>query len=322
VYHPTVRVLAVLEMLQSRPGISGAELAERLEVDARTVRRYVAMLQDLGIPVEAERGRYGGYRVRPGFKLPPLMFSDDEALAVVLGLLAARRLGLAFAAPAVEGALAKVERVLPETLRDRVRALQDTLTLDLAPSDAPPAGDTVVTLTTASRQGRRVWMRYRASSTEEETERLLDPYGVVYRTGRWYAAGYCHLRAGLRVFRLDRVLEARLSDERFSRPPDFDTLAYVLRSLATAGGTWTVEVLLETTLPEARRRISPAVAILEEAPGGVLMRSSEQDLDWIARYLAALPWPMTIHRPPELRTALRQVAATIAAMADRSPNDV
>src|SRR5204863_4074973 len=102
VYHPTTRVLAVLELLQSRQRVRGAELAERLEVDGRTVRRYVTMLQDLGIPVEAERGRYGAYRLRPGFKLPPLMFSDEEALAVVLGLLAARQLGLAVAAPAVE----------------------------------------------------------------------------------------------------------------------------------------------------------------------------------------------------------------------------
>ena len=93
-YHPTTRVLAVLELLQSRQRVRGAELAERLEVDGRTVRRYVTVLQDLGIPVESERGRYGAYRLRPGFKLPPLMFSDQEALAVVLGLLAARRLGL------------------------------------------------------------------------------------------------------------------------------------------------------------------------------------------------------------------------------------
>ena len=112
-YHPTTRVLAVLELLQSRRRLGGAELAERLEVDGRTVRRYIAMLQDLGIPVEAERGRYGAYHLRPGFKLPPLMFSDEEALAVVLGLLAARRLGLALAAPDVEGALAKIERVRP-----------------------------------------------------------------------------------------------------------------------------------------------------------------------------------------------------------------
>ncbi|MDQ3327603.1 MAG: HTH domain-containing protein, partial [Chloroflexota bacterium] len=110
-YHPTARVLAVLELLQSHGRMTGAELARRLEVHVRTARRYVETLQDLGIPVEAERGRYGAYRLRPGYKLPPLMFSEDEVLALTLGLLAARKLGLAAAAPAVEGTLAKVERV-------------------------------------------------------------------------------------------------------------------------------------------------------------------------------------------------------------------
>jgi len=112
-YYPATRLLTVLELLQSRQRISGPELATRLEVDTRTVRRYIMMLQDLGVPVEAERGRYGSYRLRPGFKLPPLMFTDDEALALTLGLLAARKMGLTVAAPAVEGALAKIERVLP-----------------------------------------------------------------------------------------------------------------------------------------------------------------------------------------------------------------
>src|SRR6266480_2083303 len=129
-YFPATRVLTVLELLQSRQRISGPELAERLEVDTRTVRRYIMMLQDLGVPVEAERGRYGSYRLRPGFKLPPLMFTDDEALALTLGLLAARKMGLAVAAPAVEGALAKIERVLPTTLRTRVQAVEETLIFD------------------------------------------------------------------------------------------------------------------------------------------------------------------------------------------------
>src|SRR3712207_3806131 len=123
-YHPTTRVLTVLELLQSRGRITGPELAERLEVNARTARRYIGMLQDLGIPIEGERGRYGAYVLRPGFKLPPLMFGEDEALALVLGLLAARRIGLAAAAPAVEGALAKIERVLPPDLRRRIDAVQ------------------------------------------------------------------------------------------------------------------------------------------------------------------------------------------------------
>src|SRR6202162_6403371 len=107
-YFPATRVLTVLELLQSRQRISGPELATRLEVDIRTVRRYITMLQDLGIPIEAERGRHGSYRLRPGFKLPPLMFTEDEALALTLGLLAAQRLGLTAAAPAVQGALAKI----------------------------------------------------------------------------------------------------------------------------------------------------------------------------------------------------------------------
>ena len=138
-YHPTTRVLTVLDVLQSRGSVTAAELAGRMEVDVRTVRRYVAMLQEIGIPVEGLSGRHGGYRLRPGYRLPPLMLANDEALAVTLGLLFARRFGLSGAAPATEGALAKIERVLPEALRLQVRALADALVLDrpAAPPDAP-----------------------------------------------------------------------------------------------------------------------------------------------------------------------------------------
>src|SRR5437667_5621266 len=118
-YFPTTRVLTVLELLQSHQRLSGPDIAERLEVNPRTVRRYVMMLQDLGIPVEAERGRYGTYRLMPGFKLPPLMLTEDEALAVTLGLLITRRMGVSVTAAPIEGALAKIQRVMPETLRAR-----------------------------------------------------------------------------------------------------------------------------------------------------------------------------------------------------------
>src|SRR5437660_11950310 len=133
-YHPTSRVLTVLELLQSRPSISGPELATRLEMDVRTVRRYITHLQDVGIPVEATIGRHGGYRLRPGFKLPPLMFTEEEALAVTLGLQTVQQLGLTSAVPAVVSALAKVERVLPLALRERMQAVQEAVTLDLPSS--------------------------------------------------------------------------------------------------------------------------------------------------------------------------------------------
>jgi biotin operon repressor len=112
----------MLELLQARERIAVPELARRLEVGERTVRRYAAMLREMGIPVEAELGRYGAYSLRPGYRLPPMMFTDEEALGLTLGLLAARHLGLTAVAPAVEGALAKLERVMQEALRGRVRA--------------------------------------------------------------------------------------------------------------------------------------------------------------------------------------------------------
>ncbi len=319
-YHPTTRVLTVLELLQSHRQMSGPKLAERLEVDIRSVRRYITMLQDLGIPIEAERGRYGTYRLRPGFKLPPLMFTEDEALALTLGLLAAKRLGLAVAAPAVEGALAKVDRVLPPALRERVQAVQETLVLDIVSPDmyvSSPGGSMLLTFSTAAQQERQVWMRYRAGSTEE-TERTVDPYGLVYHGGLWYAVGYCHLRDGLRVFRLDRVLGAELREEGFTRPGDFDSLQYLARTLATMPGTWAVEVLLETTLEAAQQRVPATLATLEEVPDGVVLRCYAQSLDWIAHFLAGLRCPLVVHEPPELREALRRLAAEIAQLAERS----
>src|SRR5688572_27793164 len=160
-YQPTTRLLTVLELLQARPYLSGAELARRLEVDGRTVRRYVMMLQDMGIPVEATHGRHGGYQLRPGYKLPPLLFTEEEALAITLGLLAARRLGLTATAPATEGALAKIERVLPVAVGARIRALEETIGFtQRAFQPAPADSDILLTLGSATQYQRRVWLRY------------------------------------------------------------------------------------------------------------------------------------------------------------------
>jgi len=314
-YHPTTRVLTVLELLQTYRRLTGRELAARLEVAPRTLRRYITMLQDMGIPIETERGRHGGYCLRPGFKLPPLMFTDDEALALTLGLLTARRLGLAAVAPAVEGALAKVERVLPVPLQGRVRAVQETVALALPLPMGTPTGETVAMLSMAAREGRRAWIRYRTWQ-EQETERTIDTYGLVYHGGRWFAVGYCHLRQDLRVFRLDRVAQAELRDETFARPTDFDSVAYVMRSLASSSGTWPVEVLLRTTLEEARQRVSPVLATLEPTADGVVLWCHVQRLDWLAHLLAGLGFALVIRQPPELREALRQLAADTLRLAD------
>jgi predicted DNA-binding transcriptional regulator YafY len=316
-YRPTTRLLSMLELLQARGSMDGPELARRLEVGERTVRRYVAMLREMGVPVESERGRYGSYALRPGFKLPPMMFTDEEALALALGLLSARRLGLSGAAPAVEGALAKLERVMPEALRERVRVFEETVVPAFTGPSHLPSGEIAVTLAEAVRERRRVRMRYR-SYPSEETEREVDPYAVIRKEGYWYTVGYCHLRRGMRLFRLDRVLEAEALPEAFERPPGYDTPERVLESLATLrGDRWSVEVLLEAVLGEARQQVPSIGTTLKEVPGGVLMRSSTSDLEWMARVLAGLDCAFAVRKPPELREALKQHAAVISLQAER-----
>jgi predicted DNA-binding transcriptional regulator YafY len=317
VYHPTTRVLTLLELLQSHPRLSSAELAARLQVDPRTVRRYVARLQDLGVPVWADAGRNGGYRLRPGFKLPPLMFTEEEALALVLGLLAVERLGLGAAAPAVQGALAKLDRVLPPVVRARVQAAQATLAFTPARVRARPTDPaTILALSGAAQDRHQVWLRYQ-SARGEETGRVVDAYGLVHHRGRWYLVGWCHLRQGVRLFRVDRVLSAEPREETFAQPADFDCAAYVLRSLASVPYGVPVEVLLELAPEQARRRVPPDLATLEETPEGVVLRTQADQLEWMARMLVGLECRFAVRQPPELRDTLRALAAEISALAER-----
>src|SRR5512146_336900 len=167
-YHPTTRVLTVLELLPSHRRMTGSDLADRLEVNVRTLRRYITLLEELGIPILAERGRYGAYELIPGFKLPPMMFTNEEALALALGLLAVERLGLMETAHPVQGKRAKLERVMPVELRQRLRALTETVLLDLDAGRPGISADTMITMSSAAQSLRRVQMRYR-SSHEEET---------------------------------------------------------------------------------------------------------------------------------------------------------
>jgi len=312
-YHPTTRLLTVLELLQSHGQMSGTEIAACLEVEVRTVRRYIMMLQDMGIPIEAEMGRHGGYSLRPGFKLPPMMFTNDEALAVVLGLLVVRYFGISVALCSVEGAMAKLYRALPHALREQTQVLQSALIVSLNAPDQQVAVLVLARLGQAVHDKQQAAIDYRRE--DEQTRRVVDPYGLVYFDGAWYLVGYCHLRTEIRVFRLDRIVHVELRAERFTPPEDFDSAAYLQHSIATMPDQWNIEVVLKTTLDHAARALPPGLGMLEQCPAGVMLRSSVKDLDWLARYLAGLGFPVVVCQPPELRTAFQRLATEIAQFA-------
>jgi predicted DNA-binding transcriptional regulator YafY len=307
--HPTTRVLAVLELLQSRGRISGPELAQRIDVDVRTLRRYIALLEELGIPITTERGRHGAYMLVPGFKLPPMMFTDTEALALSMGLLAARSLGLHADTPALASAQAKLERVMPEPLERRLRAVEATVAIEPAGTlSAHTNGAAMMLLTHAAHAGERVHLRYR-SAQGQESERDFDVYGLGFRGGAWYAVGFCHLRHGVRAFRIDRILEVQPMAARFKRPKDFDVLDWLNRMIATLPRAHHVEVLLRTDPGRARNEFSPAIGLFEAVDGGVMLRARTDDLAWFARQLARVSCDFAILKPAKLREELAARAA-------------
>ena len=309
--HPTTRVLAVLELLQSQAQVNGAELARRIGVDRRTLRRYIAMLEEMGIPITTEQGRYGGYRLVAGYKLPPMMFTDEEAQALSLGLIAARGLGLADSAPAIESVQAKLDRVLPSAPKRTIAALRESVALQTG--DARVNADTKLlrTLSESAQTRRSASMSYRAADGAITT-RDFDVYGLVYRNGRWYVVGYCHLRKGLRTLRLDRVAQAQVSARAFERPGGFDASEYLTRAMATLPRAIEVEVMLHTDLQTAKREWHPTAGVLEAQAGGVLVKGSADELDWFARELMRLPFRFEVRKPAALRQEVVRISKELA----------
>jgi predicted DNA-binding transcriptional regulator YafY len=325
---PTANVLTLLELLQSGGTRTAAELADRLGVDERTVRRYVDRLVDLDVPVEPVRGRYGGYRLGPGYRLPPLMLTDDEALAVLLGLVAGRRVGLMTATgTATETAAAKIRRVMPARLARKTEAVLGSLAFTASPGE-PAAPETAVLLCVADavRHHRPVSVRYIAADGRR-SERILHPYGLVAHSGRWYVTGADPGIGEDRTFRLDRVMDARTLPGSFEPPEGLDPAQRVLSGFAAAPYRHLVILGIQGTAEQIRTVLPASLATVADVPPApgeeqqwLRVELRAERLDWLPSLLASLDLPFSIEQPDELRDLVAAFADRLAASARRVPD--
>ncbi|MBT9547814.1 MAG: YafY family transcriptional regulator [Candidatus Sericytochromatia bacterium] len=316
-YSPTTRILTVLELLQSYPRLSGAELADKLEVDIRSIRRYVQRLQEMGLPIVGEAGPAGGYHMGRGYKMPPLILTDQESVALTLGLMLLRDMGNFLDPSAIIGALAKTERVMPVQLHAQAQDLQMAIRFHLRLYQQPVELRYITDLSQAIRAECRVHLGYEARDGQV-SERAFEPYGIIMNEGIWYTVGWCCLRQALRTFRVDRFQSLSLTDQTFKKPEAFDALDHVLTNLAQGAGEDEVEVLLLTTLEIAQQACPPTFARLEATSEGVLLRRGAYHLDWVAYGLMQLDFPMQVRKPLALRELLLKQGQKALAMVDTS----
>lgn len=307
------RLLHLLSLFSSRPRWSATELAERLGVTTRTVRRDVAALRDLGYPIESDAGRTGGYHLGPGGRLPPLLLTDDEAVAVAVGLRTTTVRGLSGYGDATVSALAKLDQVLPPVLRDRVSALHaSTVVVDRAPG---PATDPDVLLQIARGcRGRQLVRFAYTDGTGAITERRAEPYGLVNAERRWYVVCFDLDRADWRTFRADRMGSVEVTGHGFEARDEPDTEAMVLHAIASYPYDAQAEVVLDLPYEEARREVHRSMGTLTPTDDGrAHLRIGADDHAWIARYLVSLECRFEVVAPDELRHELRRLGEDLVA---------
>jgi predicted DNA-binding transcriptional regulator YafY len=317
-YDPSMRVLTILELLQARERVSGSELAGLLEVSVRTVQRYIARLQDLGVPVKSTRGPGGTYHLKPGFRLPPMMFGTEEAFALALGLDALSYLGLSEVAPASLAVKAKLERVLPASIATRVKTMRDVLILERPKWISDADIGLLMTLATAVQASRRTQIEYSARDSSTSS-RTIEPYGLMQQSGRWFLAAFCCLRRDQRLFRVDRIGSAEITQDVFVPPKGFDLRAFVQSRLASVAMPFLIEVYLEATPEFLEQKLPHGLVVLEPEGNGTRLRRGEINLEWFAALLLQCHCQLEVRSPPELKTAFQTLAARALKVANHNP---
>jgi predicted DNA-binding transcriptional regulator YafY len=317
----SARLLRLLTLLQTRRFWSGADLAERLEVTERTVRRDMERLRSLGYPVLATAGVAGGYQLGAGGSLPPLLLDDDEAMAVALGLRSALTGSIAGMEEAAVRALSKLDPLLPPRLRRRVRALQSAVSA-LAFGGPTVQADVLTCVAGACRDERLLRFHY-ADAQGRESKRHVEPHGLVYVHPRWYLAAWDLVREAWRTFRIDRVSRPQTEERRFvSRPiPGGDAAAYIHRTVVQSGYDYQARIVLHAPLDQLSLRLSPAVGKLTAlGPDRCLFETSGDCLHKLAVHIGLFGVEFEVQEPPALVDHLRVLKERLErALGDRSP---
>ncbi|MEW5718979.1 MAG: YafY family protein [Chloroflexota bacterium] len=306
------RLITLMMLLQRQPNQKASDLAEQLGISVRSLHRYITMLDEMGIPVYSERGPYGGFSLVRGYKMPPLVFTPEEAVAVYLGTGLVREMWGKLYQDAAQGALAKLDNVLPEEQRHEIAWARRTLvTTGMHRASLDAAAPHLEKIRRAIREQRRVVMVHRKQNDPEPQTREVEPYAVVHRSGWWYVVGHCRLRNALRSFRVDRIVEVTLLDKTFQTPADFDIRAFLAQAFES-----------ETKI-QVRMRFAPQGAHIardlagtwdaleEQSDGAVIVALTMPDLQWAASMALGFGPVVTVLEPADLRQTVRAWASAV-----------
>ncbi len=311
----TVRLLRLLTLLQQHAVWTGPELAERLDVSVRGVRRDVARLRELGYPVNSERGLGGGYRLAPGKAMPPLVLDDEEAVAVAVSLSLAAGGTVAGIEEEAMRALAKLDQVVPQRLRERIDAVR-VATVTVGAGTTPVDSATLTAVARACRDSVQLRFAYRRAGADDAGPRAVEPHRLVATARRWYLMAWDRDRGDWRVFRLDRMSDLHVTTWKNSPRETPDAVDFVTRGVSRSAYAFNAAVRVLIPASVLRDRIGPTVAqVQEESATSCVMRTGADSLGDIAGYLALLPWEFEVLDPPGLRDAVRVLAARLVRAA-------
>jgi len=311
--NPATRLITLIMLLQNKPIQKAGELAKQLGVSVRTLHRYFEMLDEMGIPVYAERGPYGGFSLVRGYKLPPLIFSLEEAVAVHVGTgLISEAWGELYR-DAAQSAMAKIENILPNEQRNEIQwARRSLVATNLYRADLASLSPIMEQLRTVTHEHQQISMVYQSQTNAKAEKRKVDPFALVFRSGWWYLVGYCHTRTALRTFRVDRIQKLILLSQTFTIPDDFNVHAYLEGEFK------------EGNMIHARLRFVPKAAqmvngnrslwesIHENPDGSVDAVLTSPDLTFLASMTMSFGTWATVIEPQMLKDMVREWAQSMA----------